>query len=478
MYRTACVSFFLVLTAMLSSSCPQMGGGSGGGPPEGFKMPPTATIVEPVVQIDYAPAIELVGEVKATQRATLSAEVAGQVVRIAHRVGEPHAKGSGPLVQINTADYEAQLAQAQAGLNQAREQLRMAQNGARPQEIAAQRAQVDAAAVQYKQALDNLERQRELYEQGVIAESLLISAQSQADSAKAALEAQEELLDKLLEGSREEELAMAQAAVDAAQGRYDAAAIALGKTAIQPAFDAVVTDLFVEVGSFVGPGAPVAEVVADGPGEAWFNLPEADINAVHSGDLVELRFDALPETVIAGTVISVSKAADEKTRQFPVRVSIDDERPLPGMVAYGRILTKEPVPTLMVKRDAVVLTNLGEVVFVMQPPAEDAEPFMEGMPAMPTVNMVLVQTGDTLNDLVVVTGDLAPMMMVVTRGNEQLQTGSSIIPTNLMGEGGAGGPGGPPSGMAPPAGMEDAAPPADAEGALAEESAAAEGASK
>lgn len=441
----------LVLASCLES-CP-MGGGGGdeGGPPEGFQMPPTATVLEPVQLVDYAPAIELVGEVRASQRATLSAEVGGRIVRIAHRVGETHPRSAGALVQINSADYEVGVEIARAGMAQAEQALNMAEAGPRPQEIAAQRAQVDAARAQYELALDNLNRQQELYEAGVIPESTLIAAKTQADAAEAAYHAQEEVLSTLLEGTREEQKASAQAAVELARSLLTQAELMLAKTAITPAFDAKVTALLVEVGSFVGPGTPVVEVVSSGTTEAWFNLPETDIARIDPGDVVELRLDVLPGEVLAGEVISVSAAADTKTRQFPVRVSIADERVLPGMVVYGRLLTEEAQPMLAVPRDAVVLTNLGEVVYVMQPPPPDAEPFMEGMPPLPVVDMQMVTTGETLGDLVVVEGNLTPGMMVVTRGNESLMAGSSIIPTNLMGEGGMGG--------APPGGMEGTAPP-------------------
>jgi len=106
----------LVVLLLAASACPQRGGQGGGPPGGGFQLPPTPVIVEPVALVDYAPAIELVGDVRATQRATLSAEVGGRVVMIKHRVGESHPQTSGALVQINTADYEAAVAAAEAML--------------------------------------------------------------------------------------------------------------------------------------------------------------------------------------------------------------------------------------------------------------------------------------------------------------------------------------------------------------------------
>jgi RND family efflux transporter MFP subunit len=407
--------------------------------------------------IDYAPAIELVGEVRAAQRVMLAAEVGGRVTRVAHRVGESHGSSSGALIQIDPASYQAALDGARAGLAQDTERLKAMESGPRDQEIAAQRALVASAEAQYEQALDNLERQRKLYEQDVVAESAVVSAEKQAEALSAALESQRQVLDRLLEGNRTEDIASARAAVDAARSSVAAAELALGRTSITVPFDCVVSSLLVEEGAFVGPGTPVAEVVSSAPCEAWFNLPEAEFNEIQPGATVNVRFDALPDAVISGTVISVAPAADDAARQFPVRVSLADQRPKSGMAAYGRLLTEEPTQVMAVKRDAIVLTNLGDTVYVMQPPAPDAEPFMEGMPPLPTVNPVLVTPGDEVGDMVVVEGALQPGMMVVTRGNESLYQGANIIPTNLMGEGGGGPPGAGGGPGAPGGGMEGAA---------------------
>jgi len=454
--KTIRLGLVVVVLSLLATACMQGGQGGGEEGGGGFKMPPTPVVVEPVVMLDYAPAIELIGEVRATQRAVLSAEIGGRVTKINHRVGEEHLLRHGALVQVNTADYQAVLSAAKAGQALADEALLLAQNGPRSEDIAAQQAAVDAARAQYDLALDNLGRQEDLFEQGVISESMLIAAKTQAQAAQAALDAQHEVLNSMIAGTRPEQVAQAQASVDAAASQVRQAELTLSKTAIKPAFDAVVTDMMVEVGSMVGPGTPVAEVVALGPGEAWFNLPEGEVSGVHPGDAVELTFDALPDVVIQGSVISVSPAADPMTRQFPLRVAIGDDRPLPGMVANGRILMEQAKPTVMISRDAAVLNNLGLVAFTMQPPAEDAEPPMPGMPPLPTVNMVHVELGDNYGDYIVVLSEgLAPGMMVVTRGNEQLFTGANIIPTNLMGEGGPGGPGAPGGEGVPPGGTPE-----------------------
>ena len=436
----------LLLAAVVCGGCmrrggPPAGAGAAGGMGAMTGPPPVPVVVAPVELQPYAPAIELTGDIRASQRATLAAEVSGKVVAIAHRVGEKNAQAS-VLISIDPASYQAGVNAAKADLDAAEQALSRLENGPRPQEIAAQEAAVAAAQAQYNQALDNLTRQSELYKQGVVPQSAMVAAQSAADAAKAGVDAAQQVLDSLRQGSRKEDIGGAQARVDQARSGLAVAQLMLSRTMIKPSFDAVVTALYVEVGQYVGPGSPVCEVIADEPAEAWFNLPQDKAADVKTGAVVELRADALPDAVIKGSVISVSPAADPTTRQFPVRVAVKDERLKPGMAVRGRILTAEPKPTLMISDNAPVQSKLGLVVYRMVPPGPNDQPTMPGMPALPSVESVPVEVGAHVDGLTVLLhGNLKAGDMIVTRGKEQLYISAKIIPTNLMPQGGAGGAG-------------------------------------
>jgi RND family efflux transporter MFP subunit len=406
------------------------GAGGGGGAPQG--PPPVAVVVKPAELRQYAPAIELLGEIRAKQRATLAAEVSGKVTRVSRRVGETAPKGQA-LISIDQSTYSASLAAAQANLAQAQQQLAEAQAGPRTEVIAAQESAVAAARARYDAARDNLERQQQLYAEGVVSEATIVTAQSQADAAQAALTQEQRRLEELQTGTRPEVVAAARARVDAAASAVTLAQLSLQRTTIAPPFTALVSQLMVEEGQFVGPGTPLAEVVSvEGEGvvnEAWFNLPEAQARRVRPGASVELRADALAQPggnppLIKGTVASVAPAADAVTRQFPVRITVDDPRLRPGMTVRGRILTTALKPTLMIPADATTQSTLGLVAYKMVPPAGDAK--------MPTAQPVNIEIGENVDDYIVLAaGELQAGEMVVTRGKEQLYPGANIIPTNL-----------------------------------------------
>ncbi|MCB1219336.1 MAG: efflux RND transporter periplasmic adaptor subunit [Planctomycetales bacterium] len=400
--------------------------------------PPVAVFVEPVQMVPYSPAIKLIGETKAEQRATLAAEVAGSVTGIRHRVGERHNVSDGWLVSIDPATYQAGVGSAQAAVDMARENLRKAQNGPRSEDVRAQEAQVEAAKARVSQAEDNLKRMEALAAGGVIAETALVTARTEYETAKNAHEAARQVLAAMQAGTREEDIAAAKAAVSQAESNLKNSRVSLGRTTVGPEFDAIVSNLMVEVGQYVGPGTPLVEVVSAGSTEAWFNLPEEELGNVSPGDDVEMRFTAFPDEVFHGAVISISPAANEQTRQFPLRVEIRDERILPGMTVEGRILRSEPVPTKMINMDSVIQAPLGTVCWVMDPDPND--------PQKTSARQVIIETGARVDNMVVVMSDeLQPGMMVVTRGKQQVYPTAMLIPVNLMNMGG-GGEGGPPAG--------------------------------
>jgi len=92
------------------------------------------------------------GVVAPLQEAELSFTLAGRVQIVAVAVGDQVKQGA-VLVTLDTATLEAQVAQAEAGVQAAQAQLALLQAGPRAAEIAAAQAQVDAANAAVSQAV-------------------------------------------------------------------------------------------------------------------------------------------------------------------------------------------------------------------------------------------------------------------------------------------------------------------------------------
>lgn len=437
---TAIVALLLLLA--MASACKGKGkeGPPGaGGHGAGMQGPPPVAVMAAAAELrDYAPGIELSGELRARQSAVLAAEVSGKVLGVEKRVGESCAKGKA-VIRIDPASYQVSLDAAKATLEQERQKLSELKNGALDTELAAQQALVDSAQARYDDAAASLARFEELHSKGYVTDEELSKARADADAARAALEREQQNLRKMQEGTRTESLAAQEARVQQAEASVKAAELALARTNVSPAFDGEVSALMCEAGQYVGPGTPLVEVVSAGAPEAWFAAGEDVAGSLAPGDSVDLGCAAFPGEVFEGSVISVAPQANPGTRQFPLRVKLSDTRLKAGMAVTGRILSAAPKPTLMISADATLQGKLGPSVWRVLPPAPAAPGDAGaaaggpgggagGMPPLPGVESVAVETGAMVDGWVVVLkGDLKPGDMLVTRGKENLYPGAKVM---------------------------------------------------
>ncbi|MCA9876068.1 MAG: HlyD family efflux transporter periplasmic adaptor subunit [Anaerolineales bacterium] len=247
------------------------------------------------------------------------------------------------------------VAQDESADNDVREQARL-------QLIAAQ-ANVNAA----QEALDELRAGPRAAEQ-TAANSSVAAASSQRDAAAAQLE-----LVKL--GAREEQIAVTQAAVDAAQKQsaeaelrvtqaetavtqaetavaeaeaaLAAAQTALERRTITAPFAATIANIGVKAGEVVSAGAPVV-TLADFSG--WqvetTDLSEISVVAIEKGFDADVTIDAFPGETLQGTIVEIASSSDVVRGDVTYKVTLDltNDGQLPlrwGMTAFVSIDTNQ-----------------------------------------------------------------------------------------------------------------------------------------
>lgn len=325
------------------------------------------------------------GSVKPIQSVNVSPKTSGRLVQLLVEQGDKVERGQ-IIARMDNADLQAQLnrtranvAQAQAKLDealagsrseeigqararlaQAEAQLSLARAGSRPEEIAQAKAQVDAAASRVTLTKNRVQRNRNLYKQGAIAQDTLDEVLADDNSARATLqEAQRRLvqlqngsrsqdiserqaaaaetreaLRQLQNGSRPEAIAQAKAVVNAAKGELQSVQVQLEDTVIRAPFSGTITQKYATVGAFVTPttsasstqSATSASIVALARGlEIVANIPEVDIGQIKQGQSVEIVADAYPDQTFKGRVrlISPEAVVDQNVTSFQVRVDID-----------------------------------------------------------------------------------------------------------------------------------------------------------
>ncbi len=180
----------------------------------------------------------------------------------------------------------------------------------------------------------------------------------------------------------------------------------------------IVTDLMVRRGQWVGREMPLAEI-AD-LSNLWLQLDayEDDVADLHTGQAVEMTFEAFPGEVFKGAVSFVAPAVAEMVRAVKVRVDLPnaDGRLKPGM--FGRAtLRLEPTgePVLTVPASAPLLTGRRAVVYVARPGPEGVYEGRE------------VELGPRRGDVYEVRKGLGEGERVVVRGNFNIDSALQIL---------------------------------------------------
>jgi HlyD family secretion protein len=121
------------------------------------------------------------------------------------------------LAQISATEVESGVEGAQARLQAARERLKLIQDGARHQEKATAELAVTWAQAQANKLKGNLERREQLLRQGAIAREDVEHARRDYEAALAEVESAKQQLDLVSEGSRSEEIRVAEEEVRQAE---------------------------------------------------------------------------------------------------------------------------------------------------------------------------------------------------------------------------------------------------------------------
>ncbi len=277
------------------------------------------------------------GEVAPENRATLRAELGGQVVAVSKRRGDRVSK-SELVVRIDPTDLEVKLRQAQAAVSTAE-------------------AQVQQAAARVETIKRQSDRAQKLLAGGAG------TAQVSEDAAAA-----------LLEASRALQTASSQR--EQAQAQLLAARVARSKADLGAPFDGLLTDVHVQLGDSVAPGAPVLQIIDDSRLHVDATIDEADVARVRPGQSAELHLDALPERNIAGKVVRTDPSVKRDlkgARTLTVEVEVTDlglaraAGLLPGMSANVEILVAEKSGVLTVASNHIVGRGLNRFVYALVP---------------------------------------------------------------------------------------------------------------
>lgn len=294
----------------------------------------------------------------------LASRVSGEVLTIGVTDFQ-RVKAGDLMIQIDPADYQAQVAQSKAAVAAAQAVLDNLANQIELQYATiaqAQAARLSAEAVEVE-ARQEQERQQSLsqtesgtrqrFEQAVAGYA---KAQADVRASRAVIAAQQHQLE-VLQGTRKQRAAD----LEATKATLASAKLKLGYTKISAPFDGVVGERQVQPGDYVNIGTNLINVVPLPKVYVIANYKETQLTHVAPGQPVEITVDSFPREKLRGRVERIAPATgaqvallppDNATGNFtkvvqriPVRIQFDDNQPLlarlvPGMSVVTSIDTK------------------------------------------------------------------------------------------------------------------------------------------
>lgn len=239
----------------------------------------------------------------------------------------------------------------------------------------------------------------------------LESARAALEAAKAAFERADRLRERevitLPEYERDRTaLAAAEAAVRRLETR-------IGYATVRSPIAGVVTAKHVEAGDVVAAQTPLFAVADISTLVVPIGVSELDVGRLASGDVVEVRLDALPDRPVAGRIRRIFPAADPATRLVPVEIALErGSLARPGYLARVDLRLEERQDVAIVPAGAI-LTGVGgeESAFVV----EDGKAFRRP-----------VETGLVSKGRVEVVSGLRPGEVVVVSGGSSLREGAAV----------------------------------------------------
>jgi HlyD family secretion protein len=297
--------------------------------------------------------VQLLGQVEASQQATIRAQTGGVVEEIFVQPGDRVSEGM-EIAILDDSDQQLGIAQAQAELAQQRSNLARLQVGTRPEIIAQRQAAVNAAKAKEQEAQDNFKRTSSLVKEGAISQRLLVEARSQVDQATGERLAAEASLAEAKAGPIREEIDAQKANVSAAAATVNQAQLAQRRTQIVATQAGTVQTRHVSQGDLVQSAGQIVTLVSGNQLNMFLELPEDLTGKVTPGMSIALTARALPQWKQQATITAVVPSADTTSRRQRVRVQINPPQGmLPGMAISGALTLPTDRSSFVVSRDAL-----------------------------------------------------------------------------------------------------------------------------
>ena len=340
-----------------------------------FQPPPEAVTTIVAKQEKWATTLSAIGTVAAVQGVTVSADLPGIVASIAFESGASVREGD-LLVQLDTKQEQAQLAQQQARL-------------------AAAEAATELARL-------NFDRMHGLVNEGAI-------TRTEYDRAVA-----------------EQKQTVAEQRQTEAQVEEIRATIA--RKTIRAPFSGVLGLRQVNLGQYLSGGDPVVPLQSLDPIYVNFGVPQQDAGQMLVGRNVRVTTGDAAGVGFVGRVTAINSIVDEATRNVQVQATLANSSGTvrPGMFVQTEVMLGTDRLVVTLPASAISYAPYGDSVFVVTDFKDKKGQNYSG------VRQQFVKLGPSRGDQIAILSGLKPGEEVVSSGVFKLRNGAAVLVNNKV----------------------------------------------
>ena len=240
------------------------------------------------------------------------------------------------LARLDTQELKLQLQRLNAEIAAQQSTVDKLYNGTRPEEIRQAEGNLRQAQAAAEHAAGVYQRKRDIYTSiAGISQQELDNAYHDMEAKQATMSVAEAALQEAKAGPRQEDIAGAEAGLQALRNEQLRYIYLLSQYELQAPDDGVIRSRLLEAGDMASPSKPVFKLSL--PGKKWVRayVPETELGRVYEGQQARVYIDSLPGKAIDGQVGYISGTAEftpkhvqtEELRTslvYEVRVYVDD----------------------------------------------------------------------------------------------------------------------------------------------------------
>ncbi len=295
-------------------------------------------------------ALKLYGNVDLRQVA-LAFNDNGRVSTVLAQEGDRVDKGQ-LLAQLDTSRLKPQVDRAEAVVNAQQAAVERLHHGSRPEEIAQARANLAAAKADALYARQQYDRAVDLAEKAVVSQNDLDAAKASIDMADAKVVAAQKALDLAVAGPRAEDIAQAEAELQADRAQLELLRQQLDDARLVAPSSGTIRSRLVEPGEMVSPQRPIFSLAITDPKWVRAYVAEPDLGHVRSGMKARIVVDSFPGRAFEGWIGFVSPVAEFTPK------AIQTEQLRTSLVYEVRAFVNDPSNDLQLGMPATVVLSL------------------------------------------------------------------------------------------------------------------------